>query len=270
MLEPMKAAVIQLNADGDKKRNIERALGWVRRAAAEKAEFILLPEMFNFRGRIVPRRGLIDIAETFPGESTAPLMAAARQYKAVILAGSICEGVPGKRKVFNSSVLIDNRGNIVAKYRKTHLFSAVIGKTAINEARHFERGRKAVLARVGPWRIGMSICYDLRYPELYRAYARGGAGVLCVPSAFTRKTGQAHWEVLLRARAVENLCYVLAPNQTGKDSKGVASYGNSMIVSPWGEILARASGSREEIIFADLDQGEISRAQKTLPFQKKT
>lgn len=264
----MKAAVIQLNADGDKKRNIERALWWVRKAAAGKAKFILLPEMFNFRGGADPHRGLMDIAETFPGESTAPLMAAAKQYKIIILAGSICEKVPGKRKAFNSSVLIDGSGNIVAKYRKTHLFRAVIGKTSINEARYFGRGTKSVLAKIGPWRVGMTICYDLRYPELYRTYARAGANVLCVPSVFTRKTGQAHWEVLLRARAIENLCYVLAPNQTGKDGKGVASYGNSMIVSPWGKILACASGNREEIIFADLDQREINRAQKILPSQK--
>jgi nitrilase len=263
----MKTAIIQFNANDDKKRNIERALRWIRQAIGEKAEFILLPEAFNFRGTTDHRRGFKDIAEGFPGPSTIPLMEAAQKNKVTILAGSICEKVPGQRKVFNASVLINSAGHIVAKYRKSHLFRAVIGKTVMDEARYFERGSQAVLTRVGKWSVGMTICYDLRYPEFYRRYGRAGADILCVPSAFTKKTGQAHWEVLLRARAIENLCYVLAPNQIGKDGKGVPSYGHSMIVSPWGEILARASGNREEIIYANLDQGEISKAKKILPVQ---
>jgi nitrilase len=121
------------------------------------------------------------------------------------------------------------------------------------------------MAKAGNWVIGISICYDLRFPELYQRYARQGAEILCVPSAFTKMTGMAHWEVLLRARAIENLCYVLAPNQIGRDGNGVPSYGNSMIIDPWGKILARASGSKEEIIYADLDKRALKDQRAILP-----
>ena len=264
----MKTALLQLNATGDKKRNVETALALVSRAAGKKAKFILLPEAFNFRGRIDPRRGFRDIAEKVPGPSTAPFMEAAKKYKVAILAGSVCESIPGSKKVYNTSVLIDARGRIAAKYRKRNLFDAVIGGVKIRESGHIRRGNKSVTVKVGAWTAGLSICYDLRFPGLYQEYARAGADLLCVPSVFTRETGRAHWEILLRARAIENRCFVLAPNQIGKDGKGVASYGNSMIISPWGTILARASADKEEIVFADLDHGEIARVKTILPPQK--
>lgn len=262
----MKTAVIQLNASDNKERNIERALRLVRRAAARKAEFILLPEAFNFRGKADPRRGFRDAAEDIPGPSTVPLMDLAKEKGAAILAGSICERVPGGTKTYNTSVLIDAKGRIAAKYRKIHLFDTLVGKIKVKESRYFCAGRKTAMARVGRWRAGLSICYDLRFPALYQGYAKAGADILCVPSAFTRLTGRAHWETLLRARAVENLCYVLAPNQTGKDGRGIADYGNSMIVDPWGKVLARASGDKEEIVFARLDRKLLAQRRGALPF----
>ena len=254
----MKTAVIQIGAGPSKNDNIAKALWWVKRAVAQKAEFILLPEMFNFRGKMEFREGYLEAAERFPGPSTAPLMAAAKKHKVVILAGSICERVPGRKKVYNTSVLIDTHGNITAKYRKRHLFDAAIKNKVIKESRYFMKGVKGVLAKVGQWTLGMSICYDLRFPSLYAAYARAGADILCVPSAFMKTTGQAHWETLLRARAIENFCYVLAPNQIGLDGQGVASYGHSMVIGPWGNVLARAGANKEEVIFAGIQKEEVN------------
>ncbi len=194
-------------------------------------------------------------------------MEEAKKHKVVILAGSICERIAGNKKVFNTSVLIDARGKIAAKYRKIHLFDAMFVKTKLKESQRIYHGRRTVLSKVGPWIVGLSICYDLRFPRLYQKYAHAGANVLCVPSAFTKTTGIAHWEVLLRARAIENLCYVLAPNQIGKDGHGISNYGNSMIIDPWGKILARASGNKEEIIYAHLDQKYLKERRIILPNQ---
>jgi predicted amidohydrolase len=195
-------------------------------------------------------------------------MALAKKHKVAILAGSICERIPGEKKVYNTSVLINEFGEVAAKYRKTHLFNAVIGKTKVNESQHFLAGRKMVLVNIGIWTAGLSICYDLRFPEFYRKYTKAGADILCVPSAFTKVTGQAHWEILLRGRAIENLCYVLAPNQIGTDGRGIIHYGNSMIIDPWGRILARASHDKEEIIFADLQRNQLTEYRKVLPMER--
>lgn len=260
----MKTAVVQLKSTTNKDKNIKKALCFVKCAIARKAKFILLPEAFNFRGEIDFRKGLKDIAEKIPGPSTRPIMEAAKENRVSILAGSICERISGDRKVYNTSVLINAQGKIAAKYRKNHLFDAKIGGIKIRESQYFAAGHTIAMAAIGSWHIGMSICYDLRFPEFYHKYKEKGVEVLCAPSAFTKMTGQAHWEVLLRARAIENICYVLAPNQIGKDGKGVKSYGNSMIVDPWGKVLARASTDQEEIIFADLEKRFIKEKRKVL------
>ena len=261
----MKTAVIQLRATADKKRNVARALRLIENAVKERAQFILLPEMFNYRGRPDARTGFYNIAEAVPGESTRPFMDVARREKVFILLGSIAELVTDANKVFNTSVLINDRGTIAATYRKINLFDAVIGKKRIWESDLFCAGTTPQAAYVKSFAVGLSICYDIRFPELYREYARLGANMLCVPSCFTKQTGAAHWEVLLRARAIENLSYVLAPNQAGSDARGINCYGNSMIVSPWGEVIARASGAREGIIYATLQMARVSRARKQLP-----
>jgi predicted amidohydrolase len=261
----MKTAVIQLNATDDKQRNIKKALSFVGQALQKRAEFILLPEVFSFRGRVGAKEGFRDIAEGIPGESLSPLMALARRHKVFILAGSIYERVKGSSRVYNTSVLIDADGSIRARYRKIHLFDAVVGKKSVRESDRFLPGRQLKTASVEKFKIGMSICYDVRFPQMYRAYTRAGADILCIPSAFTRETGMAHWEILLRARAIENLCYVAAPNQAGKNGQGIHHYGNSMIVDPWGTVLARASAGKEEIIFARIRKEEITRRRKLLP-----
>jgi nitrilase len=261
----MKIALIQMSAGADKRRNIAKAVGLAERAIRSKAKFILFPEVFNYRGPLTGRNVLPSMAEAIPGESTFPFMNLAQKHKVSILIGSLYERSEASSKVYNTSVFIDKDGRLKAKYRKMNLFDAVVGGKVIHEARHFLAGRRPVTAQVKDFKIGLSVCYDLRFPPLYRDYARAGVQVLCVPSNFTYETGKAHWEVLLRGRAIENLCYVLAPNQTGTDARGVRAYGHSMVISPWGEILAEASGNREEIVCTDIDKQTIRQARKVLP-----
>lgn len=259
----MKIAAIQLNAGQDKKKNLKKAVHMVETAVQKGAVFIALPEVFNFRGPL-NKRTLSAVSEKIPGPSCEPFLKISRAKKVFILLGSLYEQ-SAKQKAYNASVLIGDNGRIIGKYRKNNLFTAVVGKKNINEARWFLPGKKGTLARAAGFRIGMSVCYDLRFPQMYQKYARQGCDLLTVPSSFTRSTGQAHWESLLRARAIENMSYVVAPNQTGKDGNGVVSYGNSMIVSPWGEILARASGTKEEIIFAQVTKEKIKEARQRMP-----
>jgi predicted amidohydrolase len=261
----VKVALVQLSATKDKKENVEKAQQLVRRAAARGAKFILLPEVFNYRGPLNAPKFFLSVPERIPGKSTKPFLSLAKEKKIHVLLGSVYEKAPGGRRAYNTSVLIDSRGRVRATYRKINLFDAVIGKKGLKESKTFKAGHLRKVVRVGEFKAGMSICYDLRFPLLYRAHAVRGANVMLVPSAFTRKTGEAHWKTLLRARAIENLSYVLAPNQIGKDARGVASYGHSMIVSPWGKILAEASGDREEILYADIKLSEVVEVRKVLP-----
>jgi len=261
----MKAAVVQMNSGQDKKKNIESALRLLKEAIGQEARFILLPEVFNYRGPLGEENSLRSIKESIPGESTEPFLKLSKEKRVAILVGSVYETIRDSGKVYNTSVFVNSRGEIQAIYRKMHLFDAVIGQTKLQESKCFKRGSKPATTQWDDFKIGLSICYDLRFPELYRAYAKQGVHILTVPSAFTKVTGTAHWEVLLRSRAIENLSYVLAPNQIGKDGRGVPSYGHSMIIDPWGEILAEASEDREEIIYADLDLATIKEKRTILP-----
>ena len=262
----MKVAVVQMGSGPDKARNIATALRLVEQAAQQQAKFVLLPEIFNYRdGKL---NDLKSIKEKIPGVSTEPLRNLAKQYKIFILAGSIYEEIKNSDKVYSTSAFIDGQGNIAAVYRKIHLFDANLGKTIIKESALFVAGQDPAMVSLGEFSIGLSVCYDVRFPELYRHYAQKGAQILVVPSAFTKTTGQAHWETLLRARAIENLCYVLAPNQIGAGPGGVECYGHSMAVGPWGEVLAKGSGEKEEIVYADISKSKINQCRRTLPFYK--
>ncbi len=261
----MNVALVQFNAGPDKNENIRRALSFVDAAARRKARFILLPEMFCCRGDISRPENFRAVAENIPGDSLKPFMQLARKRKVFILAGSIIEKIGKVHKAYNTSVLINASGSVEVAYRKIHLFDARLKTASLQESKIFLAGKVPAIGKIGALKVGMSVCYDLRFPDLYQTYRRAGAHVLTVPSCFTRFTGQAHWEVLLRARAIENQCYVLAPNQVGKDARGVAAYGHSMVVSPWGEILAQGSGQKEEIIFTEISLEEIKKSQKILP-----
>lgn len=260
----MKIALIQLSAGVDKAANVAQAIDFVEQALHKGAKLVCLPEVFNYRGDTRHKETVRAMAENIPGASTQPLLRLAKFHKAYILAGSILESA-SNGKAYNTSVLINPAAKIIAKYRKIHLFDARLGDKIIKESQCFNPGKLPVTATLGDFKAGLSVCYDLRFPGLYGQYAKKRADLLFVPSCFTQKTGAAHWEVLLRARAIENLSYVLAPNQVGSDFRGVASYGNSMIVSPWGEVIARASGDKQEIIYGDISVDQVTQARNILP-----
>jgi len=263
----MKVALLQICATDKKEANLKQASGLAQQALSQGAQFVLLPEVFNFRPGPSARplkEQYLQAAESIPGPSTHAFRALARSYKASVLLGSMLEKAK-RGHVYNTSVFIDPHGQITSKYRKIHLFDASLGDNRIKEADIFLSGRRYMTAKAGEFRVGLSICYDLRFPGLYQNYSRRGVEILTVPSCFTKQTGQAHWEVLLRARAIENLCYVLAPNQVGENAQGIRAYGNSMVVSPWGEVLARGSAEAQEIIFADIDLEQVRSARSILP-----
>jgi predicted amidohydrolase len=257
----MRVAVIQFRATNNVSDNVLRAVKVVERAIKAKAQFILLPEVFVCRG-ITDYQSVSDDVN---GKILRPLRELAQKHRVFILAGSILERIKKSSKVYNTSVLIGSRGQIVARYRKIHLFDAALGRQRILESKYFLPGKEIVTARVNGFCVGLTICYDVRFPELYQELSRRGVDVLCIPSAFTQKTGQAHWEVLLRARAIETLSFVLAPNQFGSDNREMQCYGHSVIVGPWGNVVARAPGRGEKIIFADLDKSILKKSRQMLP-----
>ncbi len=259
----LKVALLQYCASLDKTENLSKSLMLSQEALERGARFILLPEVFNFRGER-KKELFLQAAEKIPGPSSDAFILLAKKYKAAFLLGSIIEKADSTH-AYNTSVFIDPHGEITAKYRKIHLFDARIGDKIVREKDWFREGRRPTVVKIGKFRMGLSICYDLRFPGLYQNYAFKGVEILAIPSCFTRKTGEAHWETLLRARAIENLSYVLAPNQVGIDARGMQAYGHSMIVSPWGEIIALGSAETEEIIFGEINMEEVKKARSILP-----
>jgi nitrilase len=256
----MRVAVLQIQARPKKSCNLNKVLDFLSEAAGNRAELIALPEVFNYRGFLNTSDLRERVFETVPGPSTLPLLAFAKKKRVSILAGSVYERSGCLEKAYNTSIAINQRGEIIAKYRKRHLFDAKVESRVIKETQTFLPGTQRRVFQIARFRFGMSICFDLRFPEHYRKYAQNGCHVLCVPSAFTQATGQHHWEPLLKARAIENLSYVVAPNQFGKDECGIVCFGHSMILSPWGEIMAEASADKEEIIYADFDLRTVQEA----------
>jgi deaminated glutathione amidase len=233
----------------------------VRAAADDGADLIALPEKWNLLGA---GETLRDGAEELDGPTITAACAWARELGVHLLAGSIAERVPGRDKLANTSVLIGPDGESEAVYRKIHMFDVDVGGIAYRESDHEEPGTEIVVADAGGVAVGMSVCYDLRFPELYRILAVRGARVIAVPSAFTLHTGKDHWEVLLRARAIENGAYVVAPNQVGEAPPHYHSHGRSAIVDPWGVLLATAPDG-EGFVAAELDFELQDRIREALP-----
>ena len=281
----MKLALIQLNGGPDVAQNLERADALIREAIGQGAEFVATPEVTNL---IAPSRDILfeTIRDEQHDESLAALRALARELGISLLIGSLAlrseedadkDSAEETDKVTeresgracNRSFLIGPDGAIRARYDKIHMFEADLGeKGRYREAKNYRPGEKAVLAPAGNATLGMTICYDLRFPQLYRDLARAGAQILSVPSAFTVPTGKAHWHVLLRARAIETGCFLIAPAQWGKHGGGEASfresYGHSLIIAPWGEVLADA-GEGEGIVMAELDLAMVEQARARIP-----
>jgi predicted amidohydrolase len=256
----LRAAVVQLNSTGEKARNLEAAERLVRAAAADGAELVALPEKWNL---LAGGEELIAGAETLDGPTLSTARGWARELGIHLLAGSIAEPAP-EGKAFNTSVLIGPGGENLATYRKIHMFDVEAGGVSYRESAHEEPGEEIVTAAAFGTTIGLSVCYDLRFPELFRILAVRGARILTVPSAFTLATGRDHWQVLLRARAIENQAFVLAPNQFGEAPPHFNSNGRSLIVDPWGVVLATAP-DEECFVAAELDFAAQDRTREALP-----
>jgi predicted amidohydrolase len=261
----MRAAAVQLNSTADKARNLETAERLVRAAAGDGASLVVLPEKWNLLGDSAT---LLAGAEPLDGPTIGAASSWASELGIHLLAGSIAERAEGHDKAFNTSVLIGPDGEPGARYRKLHMFDVDVGGVAYRESEHEEPGEELVTARLAGTlegvTLGMSVCYDLRFPELYRILAVRGATLITVPSAFTLDTGRDHWEVLLRARAIENQAFVVAPNQIGEAPPHYRSYGRSMIVDPWGPVLGRAP-DEECFVAAELDLDAQERVRESLP-----
>ncbi len=260
------AAAIQMNAGPDKLANLERAERLVRVGAARGANLVALPEVFNWRGK---RNDQTAAAETLDGQSLAMMSRLARELQIHIVAGSITEQAAAtESRCYNTSVLIGPDGGQIAVYRKIHLFDVDLpGRVTVRESDTKLAGADVVTAKTPLGTIGLTICYDLRFPELYRRLTFAGAQIIAIPSAFTFPTGEAHWEPLIRARAIENQAYVIAPAQFGPNIYGYSDYGNSMIVDPWGRVLARAA-DQEGVVVAPIDLEYQDRVRRELPALK--
>jgi len=259
----MKIAALQMVSTPDVARNLEAAARLIARAASAGAQLVALPEYFCLMGRRDDDK--LGIAEA-PGDGPIQrfLSAQAQQHGLWIVGGTLPLRTGNAARVTNSNLVFAPDGSLAARYDKMHLFAFDNGREQYDEGRVLEAGSKPVALQAGPLRVGLSVCYDLRFPELYRALMRPPCDLLCVPSAFTYTTGQAHWELLLRARAVENQCVVLAPAQGGTHENGRRTWGHSMIVDPWGEVLAlQAEG--EGVVVATVDSTRRDAVRSQLP-----
>jgi predicted amidohydrolase len=257
----MRVAAVQLNSTDDKARNLETAERLVRAAAADRAALVALPEKWSILGEPDALRAG---AEPLDGPALTAAAAWARDLGIHLVAGSVAERLPGGDRLANTSVLLGPDGDQLAVYRKIHLFDVDVGGVAYRESALEDAGEELVTAPVGDVELGMEICYDVRFPELSRILALRGARLITLPSAFTRPTGSGHWEVLVRARAIENQVFVVAAGQIGQAPPHYDSWGHSMIVDPWGVVLAEAP-DEECFVAADLDLAEQDRVRETLP-----
>src|SRR4051794_1248760 len=258
----MRVATVQLTSTEDKDANLARADALTRRAAAAGADLVVLPEKWNVLGR---PEAIQAGAEPLDGPALSWARAAARELGIDLVAGSIAERVEGQEKGANTSVHVGPDGEDRALYRKVHMFDVEVGGQRYEESAIEEPGDELVVSHTRDGvPVGLSVCYDLRFPELYRILAVRGARVLLVPSAFTLATTRDHWELLLRARAIENQAFVVAPNQIGEHAPGYRSGGRSMIVDPWGLVLATAPDD-ETVAVADLDLEHQDDIRRRLP-----
>jgi predicted amidohydrolase len=244
-------------------RNLADADRLTRAAAADGAELVVLPERLDIRGSAADYAAR---AEPLEGRPVTWARDTARELGIDIVAGSIAERREGHERVANTSVHVGPDGELKAVYRKIHMFDVEVAGVTYRESEHSEPADEIVLSETAQGlRLGLTICYDLRFPELYRILALRGARIVTIPAAFTRVTGEAHWEILLRARAIENQVFVIAPGQGRLPGPDRDSYGNSMIVDPWGEVLARAGGEGASFVAADLDLARQDEIREKLP-----
>ena len=260
----IRAACVQMRSGVEVAPNIAAAAALIREAAGKGATFIATPEMTNLLD-IRPGMARPKIVE----QDDIPLhafQALAAELRVTLLIGSLAVTLESDERFANRSFLIGQDGGVIAHYDKIHMFDVEVGDgQSYRESRAYRPGEAAMLAAAPFGKVGMTICYDLRFPHLYRRLAQAGAEILTIPAAFTRVTGEAHWHVLVRARAIETGSFVIAPAQGGKHEDGRETFGHSLIVAPWGDVLAEAGGAEPGIILADLDLDEVAKARGRIP-----
>jgi predicted amidohydrolase len=258
-----KVGLVQMRSGVDPQANLAAALASVEAAADAGADYVLTPEMTNIM-ETKREKLFAAIAAEEHDPTLAALRAAARKLSIFMHIGSLAVKVSAD-KAANRSFLIDRRGDVVARYDKIHMFDVDLANgESYRESRSYRAGDLAVVADL-PWgRLGVTVCYDLRFPALYRALAEAGASFLSIPAAFTKQTGEAHWHVLMRARAIENGCFVFAAAQGGKHENGRETFGHSLVVDPWGQIIAEA-GTEPGVIVAEVDPAQVAAARSRIP-----
>jgi len=262
MGDTLRIGLIQMNSRSDKAENLAVAERLIAEAAAQGAEVVALPEYVNFLG---PRELHEANAEPIPGPTTERFAAAAQRDGIYLLGGSILERADVPGKYFNTSVLFAPTGEILATYRKIHLFDVdLTGNVTSNESATILAGDRIVTAEIAGHTVGLTICYDLRFPELYRLLALAGAELVFVPAAFTLYTGKDHWHVLLRARAIENQYYVAAPAQIGPHDPGQQCYGHALVADPWGTVIVEAV-NRVGVVVTTIDFAYLREVRAQLP-----
>lgn len=262
--QAFRAACVQMRSGLSRTRNTEDALVLIAEAAMAGAKFIATPEMTNIVDR-KPGRLFDGLPEEAMLEEIALFGAAAKKHGVWLLIGSVALKVEESRAA-NRSFLFTPDGAVTARYDKLHMFDVDLpGGESWKESKIYEAGKQAVLVETPLAKIGLSICYDLRFPNLYRSLAQAGAEVLCVPAAFTKQTGEAHWKTLLTARAIENGAFIVAPAQGGAHEDGRETYGHSLIIGPWGDILAEAQHDAPGVIIADIDPDLAHQARRRIP-----
>ena len=262
MPDRIRIACVQMTSRADKAANVETAERLVAKAAATGADVVVLPEKWNAIGDASLYHATAEPLEG--GESVGAMSSWARNHGVTLVGGSIAERRDGREKLSNTSVVFDPEGRMVAVYRKIHLFDVEVGGVVYRESEAEEPGDEPVVCEVEDWRLGLSVCYDVRFPELYRILALDGAELVTVPAHFTTPTGKDHWHVLLRARAIENQLYVAAAAQIGETLPGKPAYGRSLIVDPWGLVVAQAA-DEETVISAELDRAHLRDIRAKLP-----
>jgi predicted amidohydrolase len=262
-----QAAAVQMTSTDDVEANLAQAARWIRRAASAGAQLVALPENFACLQTEADR---VDFRTDLDGDLVARMGEEAKAAKVHLLLGSIPERIPRSRRIYNTSVLLGPNGKRLAAYRKMHLFDIDIpGGVTLVESKTVKPGDRPVVVPTRLGRFGLSICYDLRFPELYRRLALDGAQVLFIPAAFTAYTGPHHWLPLLRARAIENQCWVIAPAQVGQHNVNRRSHGETAVIDPWGRVVARKP-KRPGLLQVEIDLGQIDRIRRGLPCLKHT
>jgi predicted amidohydrolase len=258
-MSQFSVAVVQLDSKADKERNIRRMCSFVDEAATGDADLVAFPEMATYVGGVTRYP---DVAEEVPGPTVEALAEKAREHSLYVHTGSLFESIPGSDRVYNTSGVIGPDGTLLDTYRKIHLFD-IDGNVEHQESEHVAPGEEITTVETGLATFGLSICYDLRFPQLYRSLATRGADVLFVPAAFALRTGKDHWETLLQARAIENQAYVIAPAQVGEKPDMYETYGRSLVVDPWGNVVSKAS-DREEMFTTTVDLRYLEESRSSL------